>query len=401
MKRAFILFWQGLTGLLAGIAEWFTVILGMKDESKYGRFMRRVVGTCFAVVMVVFALAAVVSAGEALRDKYGWRFSSGDDEEERYAVPVSRGVTYYPATKPGKKGYLMTMDGHKTIGDIVWMAKPLGHDSLCCYSDGAKRGYFSKYTGEPVIEPKYGHAWVFSEGLAAVEEGGRIKFIDQTGKVVIDNGLEYDKDAEGYVFHYGYCVASEVGSRKYGLIDRQGDWAVKAGYDEITPVDSMWLMRAGGKEGVMKAVDMSFLIPMADVEIKCGHDCFYVKGRDNVVAMYGRDGKIIDDSHVYRVKPLFYETNELAYNTRKTYDENGDVLTSETDYENPTNLMSAADRNAYENGFGDYGLISEDGKIITPPLYKNIQALARGVYMCEDAGGFGILVDNDGKRIKN
>ena len=169
---------------------------------------------------------------------------------------------------------------------------------------------------------------------------------------------------------------------------------------EILPVDSAWLMRADGKEGVMKAADMSFLIPMADVEIKPGHECFYVKGSAGVVAMYGSDGRLIDDSHVYRVKPLFYETNELAYNTRKTYDENGNVLTSETDYENPTNLMSAADRNAYENGFGDYGLISEDGRIITQPLYKNIQALARGVYMCEDAGGFGILLDNDGNRIK-
>ena len=37
MKRAFILFWHGLTALLAGIANWFTVILGMRDDSKYGK----------------------------------------------------------------------------------------------------------------------------------------------------------------------------------------------------------------------------------------------------------------------------------------------------------------------------------------------------------------------------
>ena len=36
MKRAFILFWNGLTTLLVGIANWFTVILGMRDDSKYG-----------------------------------------------------------------------------------------------------------------------------------------------------------------------------------------------------------------------------------------------------------------------------------------------------------------------------------------------------------------------------
>ncbi len=39
MKRAFILFWHGLTVLLTGIANWFTVILGMKDNSKYGKII--------------------------------------------------------------------------------------------------------------------------------------------------------------------------------------------------------------------------------------------------------------------------------------------------------------------------------------------------------------------------
>ena len=58
MKRAFILFWHGLTALFMGIANWFTVILGMRDESKYGKFLRRVVGSCFAFIMIVFAAAA-------------------------------------------------------------------------------------------------------------------------------------------------------------------------------------------------------------------------------------------------------------------------------------------------------------------------------------------------------
>ena len=49
MKRAFILFWHGLTALLVGIANWFTVILGMRDDSKYGKILRRTVGSCFAV----------------------------------------------------------------------------------------------------------------------------------------------------------------------------------------------------------------------------------------------------------------------------------------------------------------------------------------------------------------
>ena len=48
---------KGLTGIIAATAEWFIVILGMKDESKFGKFIRRVVGGCFAFFMFVFACA--------------------------------------------------------------------------------------------------------------------------------------------------------------------------------------------------------------------------------------------------------------------------------------------------------------------------------------------------------
>ncbi len=51
MKRAIILFWKGLTGIISATAEWFTVILGMKDESKYGKFIRRVVGGVTAMLV--------------------------------------------------------------------------------------------------------------------------------------------------------------------------------------------------------------------------------------------------------------------------------------------------------------------------------------------------------------
>ena len=58
MKRAFVLIWHGLTALLAGIANWFTVILGMRDDSKYGKILRRTVSSCFAFLILLLAIAA-------------------------------------------------------------------------------------------------------------------------------------------------------------------------------------------------------------------------------------------------------------------------------------------------------------------------------------------------------
>ena len=62
------------------------------------------------------------------------------------------------------------------------------------------------YNGEVAIEPKYSHAWVFSEGLASVDDNGWIKFIDGTGKTVIDLNIPYIPGAEGYVFHNNHCA---------------------------------------------------------------------------------------------------------------------------------------------------------------------------------------------------
>ena len=56
VKRAFILFWHGFTALLVGMANWITVVLGMKDDSKYGKFLRRTVGSCFAFIMLMLAM---------------------------------------------------------------------------------------------------------------------------------------------------------------------------------------------------------------------------------------------------------------------------------------------------------------------------------------------------------
>lgn len=67
MKKAFVLLWHGITGIFSGIADWFTVILGMRDDSKYGRFLRRVVGSCFALIMLFVTSAACVGFFEAIK----------------------------------------------------------------------------------------------------------------------------------------------------------------------------------------------------------------------------------------------------------------------------------------------------------------------------------------------
>ena len=242
MKRAIILFWKGLTGIISATAEWFTVILGMKDESKYGKFIRRVVGGCFAFIMFVFACAG----GNALYEFVYKKVNAAKYLDDSYydSQYLSRNATYYSRAYE-TDGYVETRDGKKTVKGIHWISKPLGDDSLVCYSNGDARGYFNMLTGEIAIKPQYKHAWVFSDGLASVDDNGKIKFIDAKGNVVIDLNIPYITGAEGYVFHNGHCVIHNNKRDKFGLIDKKGNWMLKAEYDAISPKDSFFVVSKG------------------------------------------------------------------------------------------------------------------------------------------------------------
>ena len=113
MKKAFVLLWHGITGIFSGIADWFTVILGMRDDSKYGRFLRRVVGSCFALIMLFVTSAACVGFFEAIKKHLDDERLCFDDTSE-YAQYLSRGITYYDGVY-GKDGYVKDSNGEKDI----------------------------------------------------------------------------------------------------------------------------------------------------------------------------------------------------------------------------------------------------------------------------------------------
>lgn len=103
---------------------------------------------------------------------------------------------------------------------------------VATYEDGYKQGYIDT-TGKVVIEPQFRRAWDFSEGLAAVGFGefglhnsGEHKtgFIDKTGKLVIE-----PKYTDARSFSEGLAVVYEDG--KYGYIDKTGKLVIPLKFD--------------------------------------------------------------------------------------------------------------------------------------------------------------------------
>ena len=233
----------------------------------------------------------------------------------------------------GKLSIKNTVTGKTTIKDIEldW-STPSPNDSLAVFCSANKRGYYNVYTGEIIVPAQYRRAWVFGDGLAAVQKNGNIGFIDHEGKVVIDFLFPYHGNPlSSFVFDEGHCVvANRYG--KCGVIGREGQWLIQPEYDYINAY----------KE-------------------------YAIVTREGVTIQMGYDGNVINAFVLDNIKELTYD-EDVFYETR-------DGRIEQTEKTVSTGLF------AYCIG-GRYGLM--DGKTLTrltDPLYKNIYAISKTLFI--------------------
>lgn len=138
-------------------------------------------------------------------------------------------------TSDGKVTIKNAATGKVTIKDVKldWTQES-SRDSLAVFCSEKKRGYYNMYTGEIAIPAQYRRAWVFAEGLAAVQKNGMIGFIDHKGNTVIDFKYPYHGNPlSEFVFENGRCVvADSLG--KCGVIDKTGAWLIKPDFDNVS-----------------------------------------------------------------------------------------------------------------------------------------------------------------------
>ena len=156
----------------------------------------------------------------------------------------------------GEDGKVMIKNeatGAMTITDITidWTQRSR-NDSLAVFCSDGKRGYYNMYTGEIAIPAKYRRAWIFSEGLAAVQRNGNIGFIDHQGNVVIDFLFPYHGNPlTEFVFDDGHCVVANANG-KCGVIDKTGKWLIQPDYDTVNAFSEYAIV---SKSGVSMQLD--------------------------------------------------------------------------------------------------------------------------------------------------
>lgn len=394
----FTVMWRGL----CQVAEGFMGLFGYKGEGRFAKWVWRVFATSATVIVTIFALCLVLAFGT---DVYRWCkvHCGGDDQsfefcdnEYCYAdTYVNRGISFH--NHDDGEGYVYNNRSRQVyLKHVAWIAKPLGNDSLVCFSDGRKRGYFSKNTGRVVIEPKYSHAWVFSDGLASVEEGGYIKFIDASGKVVLDKQIPYIPTRDGYVFHGGYCMVDSDDGVRHGLMDKTGEIVLPQEYDAIRPTNNFefWCVEKGDEMAVLDK-DMNIVVPMMEGTIYIYDGTINVTMPDHTLRKYDLQGELINDFYICSVRMLEYEKEEIKYEAA----EFGDIDNTRVEMA-PYHPKATARLRAYVAGDSYEGLMTADGHVVTMPLYKDIEAIDHDLYLCTSTDCDKVIVNGKGEIVK-
>ena len=400
MKNAFKALWHGVKKIVTTVIEWLCKLFGISPEQtqkKCFHFLRFIVGMVLTIIIVFWVAVAVMRIGENI---YWWIDDMVETDEELFSnsnvSELFSDNLYFYEKSYSSGGFIADSDENILLKDVVWIAKPAEGDSLVCYSDGSKRGYFHMRDGHVVVMPEYNHAWVFSEGLAAVEDRGYVKFIDKEGHIVIDRSFVYDEEDNGYVFHQGHCAVNDKDGKHMGLIDRNGEWVLPPLYDVIAQVDTFWIV---GKEECqcILTFGMDTVIPMTKARFSIEGTNIKATFHDHTLGVYSLDGKIVAASQIGGVEQMYYNTRIVMYHCRRGYD--GYVEEEFLD-EEPDTRKEIATCRKYEAECGWYGLMSPSGKMLTPPSYIDIEAVGRDQYLCKTNYGRGVLLNSKGQRIE-
>lgn len=204
------------------------------------------------------------------------------------------------------------------------------NDSLGVFCSDGKRGYYNSHTGKIVVPAQYRRAWIFSEGLAAVQKNGMIGFINRKGEVVIPFRYPYHGNPlSEFIFSNGHCVVADT-TGKCGVINRKGDWVIQPKYDNIDAYEEYLIASSAG---VRKQLTY--------------------------------EEKVINSFVVDNIKALTF-TEKERYENRE-----GEVVY--LDVEVKTGLFS------YSVG-GRCGLMDANCRRLTEPLYSRIIAVDKNMY---------------------
>lgn len=243
------------------------------------------------------------------------------------------------------------------IKDIEWVNGNVS-DSLWVVSKDGRCAYFNTNTGQLTSPFIYRKAWCYSEGVAAVlDEDNRLRFIDAQGNPVFKCTFCYNPRECYYQFHNSMCqMLDSMG--KVGLINKSGEWVVEPEYDSATFVSCLesgyWALMRGDSLMVIDSTAHILIDLTPGQQLKLTDDgCLEV-------GQWHYPGKLYDKSGRLLSKQTYWKIEKITY-----YEDGNEIYT---------------DVLAYYTRYGQCGLMSYSGKVLTAAQYDEIEAIDKKLF---------------------
>ena len=345
---------------------------------------RKVLNISWKVALVFIGILSAFVLYRVAQDIYAEHYGKYAHTWDRR---LSERICVHYIHRKGVKVYDLQAEKYVTP-ILAWVSDTPERDSLTVFCDkDDKRGFLNVNTGEIVIEGKYEHAWIFSEGLAAVvEPDGKMGFIDHTGKYVIAPELDYFASHD-YVFKHNVCCIAD-GNGNQGLLSRDGKWVLPQEYSYIDYIEAtdMFVPEKDGKKGLFKNGCFEWVYPMeyddiswTDAPSRKG----YILYKDFHSWHVAMDGTVIDEF-------LVDDTQELRYMIKYN-------SAAEDEY-------AISDKVVSFRVYGLWGMMDKQtGKVIVPAKYGNVEMVSKDIIKCSlesDQYDDYVLYDLKGNKIK-
>ncbi len=292
------------------------------------------IGACLIVVVAAVTAAIVNKEKKAKENQEEYEYTDGIA-----TITYEDGLVSITNKRTGKT--------IKQGTDFDWVANT--KDSLAVFAKDKRRGFINVQNGEIVVKAIYRHAWIFSEGLAAVERENYIGFINPKGEVVIDFLFPYrGNNLSEFVFHDGHCIVADS-AQHIGVIDTLGNWVIQPEYDNISLSKEYAIVSKKGDfkkqvdfEGkvlldcvIDRIADISYQAFYTNLETGApsytrttnpNFFCYYVNGHCGLVDSNGRFITRPIYTDIYGISPTLFRAIMQDYYSEVLINEKGEIL---------------------------------------------------------------------------
>lgn len=282
--------------------------------------------------------------------------------------------------------YNIAMDKVVYVGKGTVESAHAKGDSLAVYFLDDTRGYMNVNTGELVIEPRFRHAWYFSEGLGAVTDKDRhLGFIDKTGNIAIPMKFYYDGNEYcSPIFKSGLCPVMDS-NEKFGLIDRNGNWVMQPEFEYTEFEYGYWMLRKEDNHlmGLCDSIG-NIIFPFEYDRISVTFDKTIILAKDGIQQEVTADGEVLNPFVVDYMMDITCDYglgDEMMYQENENGIELRDEPSVKVAFEQQVEMSL---KYAVYEISGKRGVIRRDNsKVVIPALYDEIEMVSPTVFKAE------------------